>query len=60
MAEASGITEDSLKQKITDLLQASYVDIEDMSGNIMPYNYPTMTLTDGSVQAVVARHSLLS
>lgn len=35
MAEAPGITEDSLKKKITDLLQASYVDIEDMSGNVV-------------------------
>jgi hypothetical protein len=40
MAEAPGITEDGLKKKITDLLQASYVDIEDMSGNIMPLPAP--------------------
>lgn len=32
MAEASGVTEASLKTKITDLLQATYVEIEDMSG----------------------------
>jgi hypothetical protein len=32
MAETSGVTEASLKTKITDLLQATYVEIEDMSG----------------------------
>jgi len=32
MAEESGVTEASLKAKITDLLQATYIDIEDMSG----------------------------
>jgi hypothetical protein len=32
MAADSGVTEDGLKTKITDLLQATYVDIEDMSG----------------------------
>lgn len=32
MAAESGVTVDGLKAKITDLLQATYVDIEDMSG----------------------------
>lgn len=32
MAEASGVTEVSLKTKITELLHATHVEIEDMSG----------------------------
>jgi len=32
MAAESGVTVDGLKAKITELLQATYVDIEDMSG----------------------------
>jgi hypothetical protein len=32
MAEASGVTEELLKTKLADLLQATYVEIEDMSG----------------------------
>ncbi len=32
MAEASGVTEDVLKEKITHELQAVHVEIEDMSG----------------------------
>jgi hypothetical protein len=32
MAEASGVTETSLKTKITELLQATHVEIEDVSG----------------------------
>jgi hypothetical protein len=38
MAEASGVTEASLKTKITELLQATHVEIEDMSG---PPHYPS-------------------
>ncbi|RAL64713.1 hypothetical protein DID88_001744 [Monilinia fructigena] len=32
MAEGSGVSAESLKLKITDLLNASHVEIEDMSG----------------------------
>jgi hypothetical protein len=32
MAKASGVTEDGLKEKITQELQAVHVEIEDMSG----------------------------
>jgi hypothetical protein len=32
MAESSGVTEASLKTKLIELLQATYVEIEDMSG----------------------------
>jgi len=36
MAEDSGVTEAGLKAKITDLLQATHVEIEDMSGIVAP------------------------
>jgi hypothetical protein len=32
MADASGITEASLRSKLLEALQATYVEIEDMSG----------------------------
>ena len=34
MAEASGVTEAGLKTKIVEALQATYVEIEDMSGMV--------------------------
>jgi hypothetical protein len=36
MAEASGVTEADLKAKITERLQATHVEIEDMSGISTP------------------------
>lgn len=51
MAEDSGVTEAGLKAKITEQLQASHVQIEDMSGMFVPCVlsvvfgfYPTMPL----------------
>ena len=41
MAEASGVTAASLKIKITELLQATHVEIEDMSG--LPH-YPSSSI----------------
>lgn len=63
MAEGLSITEDGLKQKIIDVLQASYVDIEDMSGKptLFAYfcSYPSTAigrlLTNHSTQVVAAR-----
>lgn len=40
MAEESGVSEAGLKAKITEQLQATHVEIEDMSGIF----YPTMPL----------------
>ena len=40
MAEASGVTEGDLKAKLIEILQATHVEIEDMSGNF----YPTIPL----------------
>jgi hypothetical protein len=39
MAEDSGVTADGLKLKITEQLQATYVEIEDMSGLSIPFEY---------------------
>jgi hypothetical protein len=36
MVEESGVTEASLKAKLVDLLQATHVEIEDMSGTTTP------------------------
>jgi hypothetical protein len=41
MAEESGVTEAGLKAKIIERLQATHVDIEDMSGTL-PNFYPVM------------------
>jgi hypothetical protein len=57
MAEESGITEDGLKMKIVNLLQATYVDIEDMSGLYVSTPLPPTERTNLSAQAAVARHS---
>ena len=40
MAEGPGVTEASLKTKITELLQATHVEIEDMSGTFSPHYAP--------------------
>jgi hypothetical protein len=57
MAEESGITEDGLKMKIVNLLQATYVDIEDMSGLYVSTPLPPTEHTNLSTQVAVARHS---
>jgi len=46
MAEESGVTEASLKAKIADLLQATYIEIEDMSGTYPAIAPPRIYLTD--------------
>jgi hypothetical protein len=45
MAEESGVTEDGLKAKITEQLQATHVEIEDMSGIFLPHHAPPLFLT---------------
>ena len=40
MAEDSGVTEAGLKAKLADILQATHVEIEDMSGKIFPTTPP--------------------
>lgn len=35
MADTSGITADSLKNKLTETLQAQHVEVEDLSGMVM-------------------------
>jgi len=37
MAEDSGVTEAGLKSKLGELLQATHVEIEDMSGTLLPH-----------------------
>jgi len=57
MAEESGITEAGLKTKLVDLLQATYVEIEDMSGRcpaIAPPSIFTHKFTGGCGQAFSA------
>ena len=44
MAEASGITESSIKAKVMELLQPTYVEVEDMSGTFTP-PYPSITIS---------------
>jgi stress-induced morphogen len=44
MAEASGVTEDGLKEKITQELQAVHVEIEDMSGISSFISFPSREL----------------
>lgn len=41
MAEASGVTDVGLKEKIIQSLGATHVEIEDMSGELRP-RYPSM------------------
>lgn len=42
MADPSGVTEASLKSKLIELLQATHVEIEDMSGTSTPTTPPWM------------------
>jgi hypothetical protein len=39
MAEASGVTEATLKIKLVELLQATHVEIEDVSGTAAPLSF---------------------
>lgn len=39
MAEDSGVTEAGLKTKLAELLQATHVEIEDMSGTFLPHHH---------------------
>ena len=38
MAEESGVTEAGLRTKLADVLQATHVEIEDMSGTFLPHH----------------------
>lgn len=56
MAEEAGVSEADLRKKLIELLQATYVDIEDMSGALLCPTIPLHALT--VQQAAVAKHTL--
>jgi hypothetical protein len=67
MAESSGVSAEDLKAKITEVLQASHVDIEDMSGKQiisfillpLPHHIPRHADRFLDSQVVAAKLSLL-
>lgn len=52
MADTSGITADSLKNKLTETLQAVHVEVEDLSGTTLkydPYDVEAVSFFPGSI-----------
>jgi len=60
MAEASGVTEASLKTKITELLQATHVEIEDMSGGCGQAFSAVIVSPQFEKKTTLARHRLVN
>jgi len=60
MAEASGVTEGDLKAKIIDLLQATHVEIEDMSGGCGQAFSAIIVSPQFEKKTTLARHRLVN
>ncbi|KAH8590880.1 bola protein [Bisporella sp. PMI_857] len=60
MAEDSGITEAGLKSKLTELLQATHVEIEDMSGGCGQAFSAIIVSPQFEKKTTLARHRLVN
>ncbi|PQE13368.1 hypothetical protein CJF31_00008368 [Rutstroemia sp. NJR-2017a BVV2] len=60
MAESSGVSAEDLKAKITEVLQASHVDIEDMSGGCGQAFSAIIVSPQFEKKTTLARHRLVN
>ncbi|KAJ5374825.1 hypothetical protein N7519_004409 [Penicillium mononematosum] len=60
MADTSGITADSLKNKLTEVLQAQHVEVEDLSGGCGQAFQAVIVSPQFESKTMLARHRLVN